>query len=118
MFCPIEGKRSEKGMNVPSEIQDCLKASDPLFSTHKVSYMENCQRCVMAYELRRRGYSVVAQPYIPGGADMLPYMDRRYGWPAVFEKQIITDAAPSRRRRRRKTSSGKCALMARAAGRS
>lgn len=79
MFCPIEGKRSEKGMNVPGEIQDCLKASDPLFSTHKASYMENCQRCVMAYEQRRRGYSVVAQSYIPGGADMLPYMNRRYG---------------------------------------
>ena len=93
MFCPIEGKRSEKGMKVPDEIQDCLKASDPLFSTHKASYMENCQRCVMAYELRRRGYSVVAQPYIPDGADMLPYMDRRYGWPAVFEKQIITDCS-------------------------
>ena len=93
MFCPIEEKRSENGMKVPSEIQDCLKASDPLFSTHKASYMEKCQRCVMAYELRRRGYSVVAQPYIPGGADMLPYMNRRYGWPAVFEKQIITDCS-------------------------
>ena len=93
MFCPMEREPDENGMKVPGEILDCLKASNPLFSTHKASYMENCQRCVMAYELRRRGYSVVAQPYIPGGADMLPYMNRRYGWPAVFEKQIITDCS-------------------------
>ena len=93
MFSPIEREHDGNGMKVPSEILDCLKASNPLFSTHKASYMESCQRCVMAYELRRRGYSVVAQPYIPGGADMLPYMNRRYGWPAVFEKQILTDCS-------------------------
>ena len=93
MFSPIEREHDGNGMKGPSEILDCLKASNPLLSTHKASYMENCQRCVMAYELRRRGYSVVAQPYIPGGADMLPYMNRRYGWPAVFEKQILTDCS-------------------------
>ena len=93
MSCPMEMEPGENSMKIPGEIMDCLKASNPLFSTHKASYMENCQRCVMAYELRRRGYSVVAQPYIPGGADMLPYMDRRYGWPAVFEKQILTDCS-------------------------
>lgn len=27
-----------------------------------VKYSENCQRCVVAYELQRRGYNVMAQP--------------------------------------------------------
>lgn len=94
MSNPVEsGHDDNTRTEIPAEILDCLKASNPLFSTHKALYTENCQRCVMAYELRRRGYSVVARPYLPDGADLLPYMNRRYGWPAVFEKQIMTDCS-------------------------
>lgn len=33
---------------------------NPNFSTGQWGYTQNCQRCVQAYELRRRGYNVVA----------------------------------------------------------
>lgn len=32
-----------------------IKATNPGFSTHTHKYMENCQRCVVAYEARRCG---------------------------------------------------------------
>lgn len=41
---------------------------DPNY-TYK-EFTENCQRCVVAYELRRRGYDVTAQPTYQG--DLLP----------------------------------------------
>ena len=35
---------------------------NPLFTTKKTEYTHNCQRCVQAYEFRRRGFDVVAKP--------------------------------------------------------
>lgn len=72
---------------------DCLKDVNPYYSTHALAYTENCQRCVVAYEVRRRGYSAFAKPYIGGKTDLLPYMNRKHGWPAVFHEQIITDCS-------------------------
>lgn len=93
MFCPMESKQFGDVAKVPDEIMYCLRAANPMFCTHDAHYMQNCQRCVVAYELRRRGYSAVAQPCVPGAADMLPYMNRRDGWPAVFESQIMADCS-------------------------
>lgn len=75
----------------PKEITDCLKGLNPYFITHTPAYTENCQRCVIAYEVRRRGYSAHAKPYIGSKKDFLPYMDQRYGWPAVFQKQVAAN---------------------------
>lgn len=58
-----------------------IKATNPGFSTHTYEYMENCQRCVVAYEARRRGYNVVAKPRILSSTDPLPYMTNPLGWP-------------------------------------
>ena len=77
----------------PKEITDCLNGLNPYFATHTSAYTENCQRCVVAYEVRRRGYSALAKPYLENRKDLLPYMDRRYGWPAVFQKQIAADCS-------------------------
>ena len=41
--------------------EDDIKSTNPNFSTGE-PYKINCQRCVQAYELRRRGYAVVAKP--------------------------------------------------------
>ena len=42
-------------------IEDAVKGANPNYhSSH--DYKINCQRCVQAYELRRRGYDVVAKP--------------------------------------------------------
>lgn len=46
-----------------------IKATNPGFSTHTHEYMENCQRCVVAYEVRRRGYHVIAKPRILSRTD-------------------------------------------------
>lgn len=53
-------------------------------------YRINCQRAVQAYELRRRGNDVQAQPNRPGDEDMGPNDFGRYwtkpdGTPAEFD---------------------------------
>ncbi len=50
----------------------------------------NCQRCVCAYEARRRGYDVQALP-CPEGQDNLPYMHHPEGWPTVFQGGKLID---------------------------
>lgn len=42
-------------------IQDAVKGANPNYSRGS-AYSVNCQRCVQAYEFRRRGYDVVAKP--------------------------------------------------------
>lgn len=45
--------------------------ANPNYNPEYSEYTENCQRCVVAYEARRRGYDVVAQPTYDG--DTMPY---------------------------------------------
>lgn len=40
--------------------------ANPYYSDNYAEFSENCQRCVFAYEMRRRGYDVVAQPTYRG----------------------------------------------------
>lgn len=47
-------------------------------------YTYNCQRCVSAYEARRRGYDVTAAARVLQG-DRLPYMMDAKGWAEVYE---------------------------------
>lgn len=91
----MEKKRSEPAWHrePPKEIKDCLKNLNPYYTTHACAYTENCQRCVVAYEVRRRGYCASAKPYLGGRTDLLPYMDVHNGWPAVFREQIITNCS-------------------------
>lgn len=42
------------------------EGANPYYSDRYDAYSENCQRCVVAYELRRRGYDVIAQPTYQG----------------------------------------------------
>lgn len=51
------GARQQK----PLEIKKAVIGANPNFSKGE-AYRVNCQRCVQAYELRRRGYDVVAKP--------------------------------------------------------
>lgn len=57
----------EKGNAI--SIEKALEGANPFYNTG-VEFNENCQRCVVAYELRRRGYDVVALPTY--GDDKLP----------------------------------------------
>ena len=60
----------EKGQ--PIRIEEAVKGANPFYNTSGAQgdFSENCQRCVAAYELRRRGYDVVALPTYAG--DELP----------------------------------------------
>lgn len=55
------------------EMKEAYEGANPNFDRSLLpysEYTENCQRCVVAYELRRRGYNVTAQPTYQG--DTLP----------------------------------------------
>lgn len=55
----------------------------------------NCQRCVYAYEMQRRGYDVEAMPRIFDGTDTLPYANSAQGWTKVMDgAQLVS--MPSR----------------------
>ena len=67
----IEGEHSRE--------QDAT-AVNPHFSTRKWEYRNNCQRCVVAYEARRRGWNVEAKG-CPGRNDSMI----KGGWRDVFK---------------------------------
>lgn len=61
----------EKGK--AASINEAIQRVNPLYgyeSGNQSNYIENCQRCVVAYELQRRGYDVMALPTYDG--DRLP----------------------------------------------
>lgn len=69
----------------PYSIDNSLKNVNPNHSYQYSEYSENCQRCVVAYELRRRGYNVTALPTYEG--DTLPQVNA-YGngrWQMAFK---------------------------------
>ena len=79
--CPkIKGKHSA---------DEDIKATNPNYQKSKEQedklYTHNCQRCVNAYEARRRGYDVTALPYIKNRADDLPRMTSVNGWANVYK---------------------------------
>lgn len=59
-------------------------ATNPRYDRKNPAYSRNCQRCVAAYEARRRGYDVEATAR-GGSGDRLPYMHDPQGWPQVFK---------------------------------
>lgn len=63
-------------------IHDALTKTNPNYSTGKTEWTENCQRCVYAYELNRRGMEVEAKPK-PANNDPLGNI----GWTQVMENQ-------------------------------
>lgn len=54
----------------PMGMAAASKGTNPHFSQDFDAYSSNCQRCVLTYEARRRGYDVTALPTYSG--DMLP----------------------------------------------
>lgn len=50
---------AKKGVSL--DIQNAVAGANPNY-TPKSQYSVNCQRCVQSYELRRRGYDVIARP--------------------------------------------------------
>ena len=50
-----------------------LQNTNPNYSSGNLSWTNNCQRCVSAYEARRRGYDVTAAP-VPEGDDEISHI--------------------------------------------
>lgn len=72
-------------------IGDAMIASNPHYSPDYREYSENCQRVVVAYEARRRGYDVTAQATYPGDTlNQIAYNDNERGisrgrWMGAFQ---------------------------------
>ena len=84
--------------SVHSEYDD-LAAVNPNYSKG-IEWKINCQRCVAAYELRRRGYDVTALPRpMVGGkpdySDELPYRLSKNGWPKMFDGSTLESCRAS-----------------------
>ena len=80
----------QKGRSI--SVQEAAANANPFYSTRGAEgdFSENCQRCVVAYELRRRGYDVVALPTYAG--DTLPSRGR---WQGAFQKARTIDVGSS-----------------------
>lgn len=62
----------------PIGIANAIEGANPFYKGgDDGDYSQNCQRAVVAYELRRRGYDVIALPTFPG--DKLPSGNRWLG---------------------------------------
>ena len=78
----------------PLGIVDAFYDANPYYNREFAAYSQNCQRCVVAYELRRRGYDVQAAPTYKG--DELPRVVFAKGgiysgnWRAAFQHSKIT----------------------------
>jgi hypothetical protein len=93
----------EKALDIrpgpPLDIPEATSGANPNF--HKgEEYQINCQRCVHAYELRRRGYNVEAQPVKNGIVGSVKQGDECFdgarisGWPDDLKgltKKKLTD---------------------------
>lgn len=73
-----------------------LAATNPRYKPLDPKWSVNCQRCVSAYEARRRGYDVTAKP---GGIadDRLPSMFDPGGWPHMYRDFDLVDCAADSR---------------------
>lgn len=104
----------------PDSIDRASKATNPQWSEYGPGeYQINCQKCVIAYELRRRGYDVEAAPGCGGddysigmfswfGADQpksiveerrFAAVSRAYGRPLEHEFEGLNALSPAKERR-------------------
>lgn len=59
-----------KNWKVIESDDEALKNTNPKFRREE-GYDLNCPNCACAYEMRKRGYDVVARPYVSGGSHRL-----------------------------------------------
>lgn len=83
----------------PFSLGDSVVETNPNHSVDYREFSQNCQRCVVAYELRRRGYDVTALPTYQG--DKLPqiaYVDNKNNiyaarWRGAFQNAKTVDVS-------------------------
>ncbi|WP_417303116.1 toxin glutamine deamidase domain-containing protein [Ellagibacter isourolithinifaciens] len=67
---PESLKEAIGSKGAPNSIAESVVKTNPNYNASYREFSENCQRCVVAYELNRRGYNVTALPTFKG--DTLP----------------------------------------------
>lgn len=74
----------------PRSIEDTLKVTNPHYFEDE-KWQINCQRCIYAYEMQRRGYDVEALPAEDPFYDTLPLADGPKGWLRVMQdaKRVV-----------------------------
>lgn len=84
------GKHAEPFRRIQGEHarEHDLKVTNPNYSPSSSAWGRNCQRCVNAYEARRRGYDVTALPR-KRRDDRLPYMTDPHGWPQIYKNPVL-----------------------------
>lgn len=67
-------------------IDENVVNTNPGYKNGGPAYRQNCQRCVAAYEMRRRGYDVIAKPAVIGTNGKLSQKDPLYkSWKNIFK---------------------------------
>lgn len=67
-------------------INENIMNTNPAYKNGGPAYRQNCQRCVAAYEMRRRGYDVIAKPAVVNEEGKLATKDPLYrSWKSIFE---------------------------------
>lgn len=82
------GRRQFRKIGGEHTASQDLAAVNPSYATMEPRWTRNCQRCVPAYEMRRRGYDVVVKPRLVDESGKLVGAkgDPVYaGWASIFE---------------------------------
>ena len=77
----------------PMSMTDAYFDGNPYYSDSYSEFSQNCQRCVFAYEMRRRGYDVEALPTYEG--DMMP---RGGNWQQAMSGMTVADVGKTTER--------------------
>lgn len=72
-------------------IADDIKSTNPSYNPKDYKWSQNCQRCVPAYEMRRRGFDVVAKPRKKGNDSVAS------SWRDIFENAVWEKCGTSRK---------------------
>ena len=85
---PVAGGKTKtlyRMQDSTSSIDQNIALTNPGYRSGKAGYNQNCQRCVPAYEMRRRGYDVIARPAIVTSDGKLSSKDPLFSrWKDVF----------------------------------
>ncbi len=82
----MNGRRQFRKITGDHAASQDLAAVNPSFRTRDPKWTQNCQRCVPAYEMRRRGYDVVAKPRETDKDGKPSKADRVWnGWMGIFK---------------------------------
>ena len=86
---PVAGGQTEtkyRRIIEPKDIDQNVALTNPGYKSGGPGYRQNCQRCVPAYEMRRRGYDVIAKPATVDKNGKMATEDKLYtSWNKVFK---------------------------------